>query len=278
VARIDYSHCMLVLDGASDGAFTMTGSSSADFVNCGLTVNSSSPAAAALTGGATLSATTVKIVGGDSLKGGSSINASDGIVTGAAASADPYAGRTIPSFSGCTYNSFSMSGGTQTISPGVLCNGLSLSGGAQLVLQPGIYIIDRGSFSLTGGTSISGTGVTIILTSSTGSGYATASVAGGATVNLTAAASGATSGMLFFQDRRAPNSGSNLLSGGTGQSLTGALYFPSQQLTYAGGASLNSQCTQIVAWQVRLTGNATFTDNCAGTGVLPIGGNVKLVE
>ena len=281
VASADYGPCMLVLDGSSSGAFSMTGSSSATFAGCGLTVNSRSSSAVSMTGGATLSATTVTIVGNDSLKGGSTINASIGIATGAAASPDPYAARTIPSFSGCTYNAFSMSGGSRAIGPGPItfCTGLSLSGGAQLTLQPGVYTIDRGSFSLAGGTSISGTGVTIVLTSSTGSGYATAGISGGATVTLSAPTSGATAGMLFFQDPRAPNSGSNSLSGGAGQSLTGALYFPSQQLTYVGGSSLNSQCTQIVAWQVRLTGNAALTNNCAGTGALPIsGGNAKLVE
>lgn len=280
VARvIGYGPCMLVLDGASDAAFSMTGSSNASFVDCGLTVDSSSASAVSLVGGGTLSATTVRIVGGDSLKGGSSIDATDGIVTGATATPDPYADRTIPAPSGCSYNSFSMSGGSRTISQGTFCNGLSLTGAAQLTLQPGIYIIDGGSFSLAGGNSISGTGVTIVLTSSTGSGYATASVAGGSTINLTAPTSGATAGMLFFQDPRAPHSGSNSLSGGAGQSLTGAVYFPSQPLTYSGGNSLTSQCTQIVAWQVRLTGNAAVTVNCAGTGVLPIGGgSVKLVE
>ena len=82
-------------------------------------------------------------------------------------------------------------------------------------------------------------GTTIVLTSSTSSGYATANINGGATLNLTAPTTGATMGLAFFQDRNAPTAGTsaNTFNGGGTQNIVGAIYFPNQGVTYAGGAT-----------------------------------------
>ena len=149
----------------------------------------------------------------------------------------------IPSYSGCNQTNFHLSGGTsQTLSVGssgvyVFCNGLNLSGSASLTLNPGIYVINGGSFNLSGGTTFNATGgVTIVLTGSTAAGYATANISGGANVSITAPTSGPTAGLAFFQDRNAPSSGTDSFSGGTTQIITGAIYFPHQAVNYSGGA------------------------------------------
>src|SRR5207244_6638906 len=99
----------------------------------------------------------------------------------------------------------------------VFCNGLSVSSGNSVTLSPGTYIINGGSFSIAGNASISGNGVTIILTGS-GSNYATASISGGADVTLTAPTSGALKGLAIFQDRNAPQP----QNGNAPNSFTGA--------------------------------------------------------
>jgi hypothetical protein len=199
---------------------------------------------------------------------------------------DPYADVSIPSYSGCNQTNFSLSGGaSKTLSAGsgayVFCNGLSLSGGASLTLNPGIYVINQGSFNLSGGTTFNATGgVTIVLTSSTGSNYATANISGGATVNITAPTSGPTAGLAFFQDRNAPSSGTDTFSGGASDKIIGAIYFPDQSVNYSGGTSTGgSQCTQLIAYTITFSGGATFNNNCAGVGVASIGrGNLAIVE
>src|SRR5207247_11465258 len=103
------------------------------------------------------------------------------------------------------------------------------------------------------------------------------SVSGGLTMNITAPTSGTTKGLAFYQDRNAPNSGTDTLSGGGTQNINGAIYFPNQQVTYAGNSS--STCTQLVAWKMKFTGNASFNNTCAGYGTSPIGPTtVTIVE
>src|SRR4029077_4526233 len=121
--------------------------------------------------------------------------------------------------------------------PYVFSNGLSLGAQASLTLGPGVYIIDRGSFSVGAQATLTApSGTTIILTSSTGSNYATASINGGASVSVTAPTTGDTAGLAVFQDRNAPTAGTsaNSFTGGGTQNIVGALYFPNQGVTFAG--------------------------------------------
>ena len=73
---------------------------------------------------------------------------------------------------------------------------------------------------------MNGTGVTIILTSSTSGNYATVTIDNGATVTLSAPTSGTTAGIVFFGDRRASATNSNNFGGGAAVNITGAVYFP----------------------------------------------------
>ena len=61
---------------------------------------------------------------------------------------------------------------------------------------------------------MTGTGVTLIFTSNTRSNWPTATINGGATINLTAPTSGATIGMIMFGDRNIPVGTSFKFNGG----------------------------------------------------------------
>ena len=93
-----------------------------------------------------------------------------------------------------------------------------MNAGANITLSPGVYYLDQGSLAVNGGATMSGTGVTLVFTSSTGSGYATANIDGGATLNLTAPSSGSTAGIVFFGDRNMPVGTSFTFEGGASQS------------------------------------------------------------
>jgi hypothetical protein len=235
--------------------------------------NSTSSTAITVGGSSAVSAYSVGVVGGIS----GNITASHGIATGQSPTRDPYAGASFGSFSGCDYNKMSVKN-TATLSPGVYCNGLSLNAGANVFLQPGIYYIDQGSLSVNGGATLSGDGVTIVFTSSTGSNYATATINGGATVNITAPTSGPTAGIAIFGDRNMSTGTPFKFNGGASQIFTGAIYVPKADVQFAGGANTSRACTQLVGDTVTFTGNANFAINCSGTGIKPIATAATMVE
>lgn len=287
VALPGASGCVLALDQSAVTDVTDNGNTVLNLNSCNIYVNSPATAALKLVGGATINANAAYIHGNYTTTGQAALNTTAGTYTNAPVADDPYADVQIPSYSGCNSNNYSLTGGkSQTFTPGssgtwVFCGGFSVKGNSSVTLQPGVYIIDGGSFSIAGGSSVSGSGVTIILTSSAGSGYATASVAGGATLNITAPDSGPLAGLAFFQDRNAPASGSNSFTGGATQNITGAIYLPNQNVTFAGGTATGAKCTQLIALTLTFNGNASFNfgNDCAGTGVRGVGtALVQLVE
>jgi hypothetical protein len=170
---------------------------------------------------------------------------------------------------------------TQALSPGCY-KGINIKGTA--TLSPGTYYIDGNSFSLGSQANVTGSGVTIVLTSSTAasnpSSIATLDMNGGATVQLTASTSGTYAGILFYQDRRAPNSGANTINGNASSKFQGAFYFPSQELDFSGTSGMTTDCLQLVAYRLTFTGNTSISNNCpAGGGSHAfIGAQVRLVE
>ena len=281
------SGCVLTLDKGDVVDLSDSGGSVLNLNSCSLYVNSDDPSDLTMSGSATIDAGAAYITGGVKTSGGAALDTTKGTYTGTPPISDPYAGVAVPYYSGCNQTNYSDGSSTpQTISavgttPYVFCNGLSLSGSASLTLNPGIYIIDRGSFSVSGGATLSATGgVTMVLTSSTGANYATASFSGGSTISVTAPTTGATAGLAFFQDRNAPSSGTNSFSGGATQNITGAIYFPDQSVAYSGGGgTTGSGCTQLVVFKATFSGGSSFANNCAGVGTSTIGStSTQLVE
>lgn len=273
------SGCVLALDHGDVTDFLDNGNTTINLNGCSLYVDSSSDSALTMHGGATINATAVYITGGASIPNNATLNATNGVFTGVNPAPDPYINVAVPSFAGCDQNGFSLTaGGSQEISPNasgiyVFCNGIDLKGGASLTLDPGIYIIDRGVLTLEGNSTLTATGgVTIVLTSSTGNNYATASIASNATVSITAPNSGPTKGLAIFQDRNAPSSGGDDLKGGATQSIVGAIYFPNQNVNFVGGSSTGgSQCTQLIALTISFKGNSSFNTSCNSVGIGTIG-------
>jgi Flp pilus assembly protein TadG len=268
--------CVLALNSNVSGAITTQGNSKIKLNQCSLYDDSSSATALTNGGSATISALSVDVVGG--ISGASGITTTQGTATGVAVAPDPYASVSPPSFSGCDQTNFSAKT-TMTINPGVYCGGMSFNAGANVTLNPGIYYLDRGSLSVNGGATITGVGVTLVFTSSTGSNYATASINGGATVNLTAPTSGPMAGIVMYGDRNMPVGTAFKFNGGASQDLEGAIYIPEGSVSFAGGASTAVGCTQLVADTITFTGDSNFAINCSGSGTKPLGATtVALVE
>ncbi|MEP6982740.1 MAG: pilus assembly protein TadG-related protein [Sphingomicrobium sp.] len=135
--------------------------------------------------------------------------------------------------------------------------------------------------------NLSCTGCALVLTNSSTATNATIgkfSANAGSNINLTAPTTGTFAGIAIYQDRRATDSSpSNKVNGNDASIITGALYFPSQQLDYNGTGTTAAQCTMFVARRVQFTGNNTTTNkfksmsDCAYAG-LPGGGATRMVR
>jgi len=268
--------CVLALNATASGGVTSQGSSGVNLSACSLYDNSNNASALVNGGSATINAESVNVVG--NISGGSGITTTNGVNVGVSAASDPYANVPEPAVGACDYNNKTYKT-TVTIDPGVYCNGIQLNAGAVVTLNPGVYIIDRGSLQIAGGATFQGTGVTIFFTSSTGSNYADARINGGATVAITAPNTGPLSGIAMFGDRDMPISTSFKFNGGANQVMGGALYFPKGDVEYAGGANTNVNCTQVIGDKISFVGNSNLKVNCSGYGTKSIGASqAALVE
>jgi len=220
--------------------------------------------------GASLSARNILLSGGYGLSGGAVMIASNYLVTRISPVADPYARLKIPAFSGCTRTSYRLDQRkTATISPGIYCGGIEVTDGARLNLDPGTYTLYRGNFAVSGDSTVSGTGVTLILTSRLGSDGGTIDIRGGSTIEVTAPALGAAAGIpgiAIWADGRAPAT-SDTLEGGSTQNINGAIYLPGRHVKYSGGSPSATRCSQLIARAVTFTGNSYFRHDCAGAGL-----------
>jgi hypothetical protein len=101
---------------------------------------------------------------------------------------------------------------------------------------------------MSGGTTLTGTGVTLYIASGS------VTFAGGAIVTLSPPVSGAWQGILMFQDRN--DTSATSLVGGSSQTLSGVLYFPKAALSYSGGSSTTPTNTTLVADTLLLSGGS----------------------
>lgn len=264
--------CLLALNKTADGAVTVQGTSQVALNGCDGHANSTSTTAMNVGGSANLTLGSASAVG--QISGSSNITAERGVFSNARAIEDPYLSQNYPAFGGC---SESYGGGNAILFPGVYCGGISLVGGANVTLNPGVYYLDGGDLKVAGNATLSGTGVTIVFTSSTGSKYSSASIGSNAIIDLTAPTSGPTAGIVLFGDRNMPAATSFKLTGGGTQSWGGAIYLPKAALTYAGGSNGGGGCTQIIADTVAFTGSSNLSLQCEGSGVSRLGTQIAAV-
>jgi Flp pilus assembly protein TadG len=242
--------------------------------DCSVDADSPSSSSINTNGGGSVHAKNVRTVGG--VSGGNIFVAdSPGIFTHSSSTPDPYADRTMPSMPagsgpnkwGDPKSSNTTIQNTGTGDPPVMTINGNVDVKGNTTLSPGIYIINNGSFNDTGQYTVTGNGVTLILTSSTpASDNGTFSVTGGGGLNLTAPTTGPTAGIALWADGNLPNK-EDTFAGGTTSNLVGSIYAPSHDVKYAGNGNTASKCMQLVAYNVIFTGTSTFNHNCDGTGV-----------
>ena len=118
----------------------------------------------------------------------------------------------------------------------------------------------------------------MLTTTDGGNSYATLSITNGSNITLSAPTTGQTAGILFFGDRNAPSSNTNVLSGFTTANLQGAFYLPTQTMQYGSSAGTITGCQQMIAWHVDDNiNNLPFNGTCTGTGMKTIGASSTLL-
>src|SRR6185437_14227182 len=224
-------------------------------------VNSSNASAMTLNGSATVNATQI-LLHGNYTAGNKSV-VSPAPTTGAAVNADPLVSLPAPAFSGCDHTNWTWSSSVDTtLNPGVYCGGIGITGGATITFNPGIYIINGGGFNWGGSATLNGTHVMFFLTGQNGYTAAPLNANGNGSINLSAPNSGTYEGLLFFQDRNVAYTTANTFSGNSNSSTSGAFYFPTTALNYAGSSTGRYQA--LVAKTINMTGNANFLNDVSG--------------
>lgn len=251
--------CVLATSPSATRAVSLSGNTQVASGDCNVAANSNAPDAIYMTGRATLAAPCVLSVGGVSATSGLTLSLCKTPTTGVKPLADPYESVPAPSATGpCT----SAPAAATVLYPGRYCGGLDIK--SSISFAPGIYVISGGDLKISANANVTGNGVTFYF-----SGNSSVSISANSGVDLKAANSGTYSGILFFGDRNA-TSGSPTFGGGSSSTLTGALYFPAQTVSYSGGSGQSGGCTQIVARTISFSGSAQFTSVCPGTGIKPV--------
>jgi hypothetical protein len=271
LSKSDGLGCVLSLNKHSGSATAGQGSTAVVLDGCSLYDNSDSTTALSVGGSAHITAYSAGVVG--NVTGASNITTTQGIRTGMGEVYDPYVDSSFPVPGACTSQNFKAKD-TITIDPGVYCDGISLNAGANVTLNPGIYYLDCGNLSVNGGATLSGSEVTLVFTSKNRSSFATASINGNATINLTPPKTGSTAGIVMFGDRNMPVGTAFKFNGGVTQYLGGAVYLPKGAVDFSGGVNSGTNCTQLIGDTVSFTGNSGFSLNCKSYGTKPFSPNV----
>lgn len=257
--------CILALDRAASQSITFEGNTTANFTGCVVMANSMASDAVHSQGSSVVNAPCAVSVGGADVT--SDFNLSCGaVVTSAPPAADPFRSVPEPSDSGVCKNA---SG--RNLDPGRYCGDVTLKNNVNLA--PGVYVFSGGQLKINANANISGTGVTLYFTNG-----ASVDINGNATLALSAPTSGDYRGVLFMGSRSNSNV-ANTFNGTADSRLTGALYFPKQDVNYLGNFSGASGCTQVVARTISWSGSTTLNVDCSALGLRPIvaGGMITLV-
>ena len=149
---------------------------------------------------------------------------------------------------------------------------ISLAGSA--TLGAGTYTV-AGNFALGaggGGGTVTGSGVTIITSG-------TFSVAAGySNVTLTAPTSGTLQDLVVASNGAG---GASFSEGASGNSLSGAFYFPIAPVTLSGAGNVGSgagQCLELIGSAITLSGGSALASACSGLAGSVSGGSVVLVQ
>ena len=149
----------------------------------------------------------------------------------------------------------------------------------------GPIYINGGDANIQGDFSCTGCAIVLTNQDSASTDIGELKVNASSKINMSAPTSGEFAGIAIYQDRRAQDSPSaqNKVNGNSDSTITGALYFPSQELDYNGTGNTTASCTMFVARRIKFSGNSSTSNkfkslkDCALAG-LPSASGVRRVR
>jgi hypothetical protein len=202
-------------------------------------VDSNSPSALTASDDSRLSAGTVRVVGSVSVSDNAVVSPTP--ITGAQTLADPLAGLAIPS-GGANRDAVDLRRGSLTINPGVYSQITVAGDDTLLTMNPGVYVITGGGFSVSEGARVSGNGVVVYNAGSNfpaaGGTFGAFSLDSSGTISLTGPTSGLYTGILVFQAR--DNTRTLTLNASGVAGLSGTIYAPAALLRLKDNSQLHT--------------------------------------
>jgi hypothetical protein len=145
------------------------------------------------------------------------------------------AGLTTPYMGTCDFTNMQVGAkGVVTLTPGVYCGGLAIKS-TDVILSPGVYVIQDGPLSIESNSAVSGAAVSILLS---GNG-AVLDLQGSPSLTLSAMSTGPMAGMAIVADTPASPVLTSEWRGSPDIKVTGTVYLPNQRLKMQGSPSLD---------------------------------------
>lgn len=263
--------CVMALDASGKGVITVSGTPTMSLNECNLYNNSPNTNATILNGKGLIEGCSPTNPCGSQAFLAQPNDPSGSIdvpvVNDAAPAKDPYAGLSPPSVgSPCT--TFKSLASLTNIPSGTYCGTIGNStGSTSISFATGATIVVSGGLSTKGNVTVSGTNVTLYVTSD-GSSSEQSSINATTTLNISAPTTGAYAGIAAWFEGASPVS----WAGTNSSSFSGAIYAPSADVSYSGTPASASTCTRLVAASISLTGtaNATFDNSGCPTVAGPV--------
>lgn len=249
--------CVYAVNPLGSGIQASGGSSNISVPTCKVYDDSS----LSLSGGSSVDAKSINVVGSTSLGGGSTTSPSPNTIS---SFPDPLAFVQAPTVPGsCTAVINNTSG---TYSQGCYSS-ITVSSGNTVNFSPGLYVVN-GNMTVQGGTVTGTGGVTFYVTGQVKFQGASSST------DLTAPTSGEYKGILFFQSRT--DSQQFQFTGGSGGTIEGIIYAPDAQILFSGG-SVGTLEADLIGGSLDITGGSALGNYNALNPDNPLS-NVVLAE
>jgi Flp pilus assembly protein TadG len=277
--------CFFAKENGNNTGITFAGNSTLD-LGCGAGTNSIANKAVDVNGQPTVNVSPIVAMGG--IPSSTAYGSGTVLMPNHAALTDPFAGLSLDPSNSDVSNGQCKNGNNWKvidISSGTTVNDI---GGASyppgcygtinvqgtLTLKPGTYYLANGAnnagLKIGAQGHLTCTGCTFVLTSTTtnsANSFATMDINGGAEVDISAPSSGTYSGITIYRDSRAAASNQCCkINGNSNSTLSGAFYFPNDELTFNGTSGMSLTCFQMVAMRLSFSGNATITNTCDPPG------------
>ena len=162
------------------------------------------------------------------------------------------------------YAHVSVSGSsTLNMGPGTLSS-LTVSDSSTVNISPGLYLVN-GAVNISGSSTISAAGGVTIIASGT------VTISGSSTSTIVSPGTSPVGGAIPGIVIAGTSSSGTSISGSSGMTVTGVVYFPNSALGFSGSSgNPSSPCLELIANTVILSGSSSLGGNCSSHGATSV--------